>query len=94
MNTNPAELNRLARYRSVCNRISLGEAIAELSQPNPANDLRRDVNLKARIMGTASRLVDSRARALQAETQQTYAAAVNQVLADDPDLKRAYANGE
>ncbi|MGH8490043.1 MAG: site-specific integrase [Gammaproteobacteria bacterium] len=43
---------------------------------------------------TAGRLVDAKAKVLQAESSLTYKQAIDSVLAAEPDLKRAYAEGK
>lgn len=74
---NPVELDRLAKYRAVCNGISFGQALVEvieLSQPRPAKDLRKDINLKTRQIKAAEFVVSHENQRLPTDWNLVYAA--------------------
>ncbi|MGH8538373.1 MAG: hypothetical protein ACREXM_18485 [Gammaproteobacteria bacterium] len=95
MNRLQTELNKLEQDR--LRALSTGVPYAVLGEQRSAKDLRKDISRKTQeIMSTAGKLVDLRAKSFMADSQAavTYREAVTHVLANDPALKRAYAEGQ
>ncbi|MGH8525828.1 MAG: hypothetical protein ACREXY_16965 [Gammaproteobacteria bacterium] len=100
MNRLQTELNKLEQDRSRALSAGVPTVLGERGSPvsrQAAKDLRRDISRKTQeIMSTAGKLVDLRAKSFMADSQAavTYREAVTHVLANDPALKRAYAEGQ